>query len=56
MPAKKAIKKATKKKVVKKNLRNKLMKKKDAAHGENTEMNPSGPLAESLLFVRVVIP
>ena len=41
MPAKKAIKKATKKKVVKKNLRNKLMKKKDAVHGENTEMNPS---------------
>ena len=41
MPAKKAIKKATKKKVVKKNLRNKLMKKKDAAHGENTEMNPA---------------
>ena len=41
MPAKKAIKKATKKKVVKKNLRNKLMKKKDSVHGENTEMNPS---------------
>ena len=42
MPAKKAIKKATKKKVVKKNLRNKLMKKnKQSSNEENTEMNPS---------------